>query len=142
MTTTSYLTMVEKTDNTTELSATEYNEVKDGLTDGTKAIKTQAVQVLSADYSSSAALAIGGFANMISSSGTMAMTLADPDVAGLSQTITMGTGSNTVTVTCETAAGFGSGDTLTFTSVNNTIILQSISATKWIVWANSGVTIS
>ena len=58
----SYLALTEKTTNTTRYTAAEYNQLKDALTDGTRAITTQNVLIKSASYSSSGALNIGGFA--------------------------------------------------------------------------------
>jgi hypothetical protein len=139
----SYLSMSEKTDNTTRQTANEYNEIKDALTDGTKSIKTQCVQMLTVNYTEAGALNVGGTANLNSTDGAMSLTLADPDVAGIHMLITMGTDGGDVTITTESVGGWDStNNTATFNDVGDSLYIVSISSTKWLILKNSGVTLS
>ncbi len=135
----SYLTMLEKVDNTTRYPASEHNAIKDALTDGTKSITTQGVLIKSASYSSSGALNIGGFAAMDSSGGALAMTLAAPTEAGIHQIISLVTAGNDAVVTLGSGVTCdGTNNTLTFNAAAETLILISISTTRWAIIQNVG----
>lgn len=91
-------------------------------------------------YSSSGAIDVGGFADM-DATLDIVMTLADPGQAGifmvLSSTV-VGGGKSSV-VTTATAAGFdGTNNTATFNAAGETLILMSISATRWVIVENVG----
>ncbi len=135
----SYLSMSEKTDLTTRMQASEYNEIKDALTDGTKSIATQGIKVVETAYASSGALNVGGFANMDSSGGALIMTLANPGATGILQILTLGTAGNNATITTATAGGFnGIDNTAVFNAAAETLILISISTTRWVIIQNVG----
>lgn len=136
---TTYLTMLEKTDNASRLPASEFNEIKDALTDGTKAITTQCVKIKASNYSTSGALNVGGLSTLNSSGGVLTMTLAAPSEAGIECTISLVTAGNNATVTC--AAGVtvdGTNNRMTFSTASQTIILRSISTTRWVIVQNIG----
>ena len=139
MTTTSYLALAEKTSNTTRHTADEYNELKDALTDGTKGITTQCIKTKTASYTTSGALAIGGFASINSSGGTLALTLAAPPEAGVDQTICLVTAGNNAVVTLGSGVTYdGTNNTATFSTAGQTLILKSISTTRWVIVENIG----
>jgi len=140
---TSYLTMLEKTDNTTRLPASEFNEIKDALTDGTRGIITQCIKTKAASYIAAGVLNVGGTALLNSTAGAMAMTLADPGEAGIRMTLIMSADGGDVTVTAATAGAFdATNKILTFSAALNCIELVSISSTRWQIVVNSGVTLS
>ncbi len=133
----SYLTLLEKTANVTRHKASEYNEIKDALTDGTKSITTQGILMKAVAYSSSGALNIGGFATLDSSGGSLAMTLAAPTEAGIKQIICLVTAGNDAVVTVGAGVTVdGTNNTMTLNASSETIILLSISTTRWVIVEN------
>jgi hypothetical protein len=126
----------------------------DGATAGT-AVASKAV-VLDADkhlagavidapttaYAESGAIALtAGFAAMDTTAGPLAMTLANPGKAGIMLAIQLTTkpGANSAVVTTATAAGFdGTNNTATFDAAGETLVLYSISATRWTILSNVG----
>lgn len=139
MTITTLPSISDKSDNSTRLTSSEFNEMLDATVQGTKPIYTQGVQLKEVAYSSSGAIAIGRFANMDSSGGALAMTLANPGATGILQVITLGTAGNDAVVTTATAGGFdGTNNTMTFDTAAQTLVLISISSTRWAIIQNVG----
>lgn len=97
-------------------------------------------QLYRASYSASGAINVGGFADM-DATLDIVMTIADPGQAGifmvLSSTV-VGGGKSSV-VTTATSAGFdGTNNTATFNAAGETLVLMSISSTRWVIVENVG----
>ena len=93
-------------------------------------------------YTATGAIALpAGVASMNTTAGAMAMTLANPGAAGVMLVITLAVrgGSNNAVVTTATAAGFdGTNNTATFDAAAETLVLISITATRWAIVENIG----
>lgn len=91
-------------------------------------------------YIANGAIVTLGHASLNKSAGALAMTLADPGVAGKTLIIIhIDTGTYGHTVTTATGAALdGTNNRATLNAKREMLVLRSISATEWIILANVG----
>lgn len=91
-------------------------------------------------YTADGAIAQSGLVELEKSASGLTMTLADPPGAGLLLIITQSdSGIAGHTVTAATGAAFdGTNEIATFNAQHETLVLLSVSDTRWVIIANIG----
>lgn len=91
-------------------------------------------------YTASGAITAPGMASLNNASASLTMTLADPGAAGLFLAITqIDSGTESHTVTAATAGAYdGTNEIATFNAQYETLVLMSVSSTRWVIVANIG----
>lgn len=98
------------------------------------------VQDTDLEHTSSGAIVTMGLATLNQSGSILAMTLANPGTPGRRLVITQtDTGTQGHTVTTATAGGFdGTNNTATFNAQFETLVLYSVSSSRWVIVENIG----
>ena len=92
-------------------------------------------------YAANGSIPINTGLAVLDATNNLTLTLADPGKAGILLAITTGTvgSSKTAVVTCATTGALdGTNKKATFAAVGNTLLLLSISATRWVILSNVG----
>lgn len=98
------------------------------------------IQDTDQEHTESEAIITMGLSTLDKDDGILAMTLADPGAAGRKLVITQkDSGNQGHTVTAATAGAFdGTNHIATFDAQFETLVLYSVSATRWVVVENIG----
>ncbi len=127
------------------LGATTYSLVKDSkaqlfVKDGSGVEHQVSGGALETIYTATGAISLNGHASLNQSGSILVMTLASPGIAGKTLVLSqIDTGTQGHTVTTAAAGGFdGTNNTATFNAQFETLVLRSVTSTRWVIVENIG----